>query len=113
MKKFLSVATIITTIALMVIIPSMYSKATEMVITEEGTATIPVTADVSAVFEVTIPSSINITNYNVKEFEIRGKGSISAYEYLEIALPDKIKMECEGEYSQKLKITTSDTRFTR
>lgn len=113
MKKFLCFSTIITTILLIVAMPNLYSKAADMTITTEGTTTIPVTADVSAVFEVTFPSEITITNYNVKEFEIRGNGSISAYEYLEIALPDTITMSCEGEYNENLKITMSDTKFTK
>lgn len=113
MRKFLCFTTIITTILLIVAMPNLYSKAADMTVTTEGTTTIPVTADVSAVFEVTFPSEITITNYNVKEFEIRGSGSISAYEYLEVSLPSKINLESDTGYYTELNLTQSDTKFTR
>lgn len=94
------------------LIPCSYSFA-ETIINTEGTQNISVIADVSAVFEVTVPSSISITDFDTTEFDIKGTGNISKYEYLSISIPDTVKMECEGEYSENLPITTSSDRFLR
>lgn len=109
MKKILSISLIFV----LLITSFIKVNAAETTITTEGDQNISVIADVSAVFEVTVPSSISITDFDTTEFDIKGTGNISKYEYLSISIPNTVKMECEGEYSENLPITTSSDRFLR
>ena len=109
MKKILSISLVF----ILLITSFIEVNATETTITTEGDQNISVIADVSAVFEVTVPSSISITDFDTTEFDIKGTGNISKYEYLSISIPNTVKMECEGEYSENLPITTSSDRFLR
>lgn len=109
MKKILVIATIIT----LILSTGMYANASESVIRSEGNYNISVSANLTSIFEITIPSVIVLNAGDVTEFQIKGKGAVSESEYLHIGIPQTVNMKAEGQYSENLKIIASDNKFTR
>lgn len=73
-----------------------YANAGNQVITENGIAKIDVSADISSVFEVIIPDSIEITERGVKEFDIVAKGFPRRTETLYLNMSDTMTMTSNG-----------------
>lgn len=109
MKKILSVLLPI----ILLLTPNLTVFASDTIINSEGSQAVPVTADVVATFEITVPSAIHITDFDETEFLIKGTGNISKYEYLSVDIPNTVNMTCVGEYSENLPITKSSDRFLR
>ena len=109
MKKILSVLLPI----ILLLTPNLTVFASDTIINSDGPQAVPVTADVVATFEITVPSAIHITDFGMTEFLIKGTGNISKYEYLSIDIPSTVNMTCVGEYSENLPIIKSSDRFLR
>lgn len=108
MKRILLIVTLIAVF----ISTGMHTYAADIVTSEEGNNDVSVLADIISVFEVTVPSVVALSDGDVTEFQIKGKGDIGKYEYLHISFPKTVTMKAEGRYDEKLKITTSSDRFT-
>lgn len=87
MKKIVSLIIILT----ITLLPYKYVYATTT-ISDSGDYTIPVTAEITPVFQVTLPNAIYITERQIKEFDITAKGTPKRSETLFINTPSKVNL---------------------
>ena len=106
MKKIIS-------ILLAFIILSSYIKveAAENTVSSEGNISVQVTADLSSVFEVRIPTELSISEYADYTFDIIGKGRISNYEFLDINLPKVVAMTSSDNQTEDVKLYSDNEGF--
>ena len=108
MKKIISIITIVA----LLMSYGMIARAEDQIISQSGTATVEIIADISSTFEVNIPDLVQITEREVKEFEITGNGNIASTEYLEITMPNTVKMSANNKEDVDLALTIDDNKFT-
>ena len=109
MKKIL--LTITTIIMIMSI--GMCANATEHVVGNVGSHDIPIQAEVISSFEITIPSIITLTDEYISEFDIKGKGIVTKYEYIGVSIPTSVHVSSDGQYGETLAIISDGDRFTK
>ena len=88
MKKIL----VTISIAAILLSSGMYANAETQTLTDNGIADIGVNATITPMFEVTLPNTIDITERQVKEFEVTAKSQPKRSETLEITMPATITM---------------------
>ena len=108
MKKFVVMITAIVS----AVVLAMPVFATDQTISTEGAATVSINANVVSTFDVTCPTSVDITEREVKTFLLNASGLISPREYLSIDLPDTVTMSTAGKNPMDLVVTCDNEELS-